>query len=597
MATEKATTGPDPAGSDAAEPGGTGPKHKSGGKPVAKSAGGKHPWLKSYPPGLKWDTEIPERRLYALLDHAVERYPKNLAVDFLGKTMRYDDIGDHVDRMAKGLQALGVRAGVKVGLFLPNTPYSVIGFFAILKAGGTVVNYNPLYAERELLYQIDNSETDVFVTLDLKVLYDKVPALLKQSRLKTVVVCRMQDILPFPKNLLFPLVKGKEIAKIPRDDRHVRYNDLIKNDGRVEEPRVDPVKDIAVLQYTGGTTGVPKGAMLTHANLYANAMQCDMWFPTEEGQVDRVIGVLPLFHVFAMTIVMTSSVYRGSAMILLPRFEIVQLLETIQRAKPTIMPGVPTLFTAVNNYPKLADFDISSLAYCLSGGAALPLEVKQTFEKLTGCTLVEGYGLSETSPVATANPFEGVNKEGSIGLPMPGTTIDIVSIETGKPVPTGENGEVCISGPQVMAGYWNNPEATKDAIVDGRFRSGDIGYMDEDGYTFIVDRLKEMILAGGYNVYPRNVEEAIYMHPAVAECAVVGIPDEYRGQTVKAYVALGEGQSLTQADLIAFLEDKISKIEMPKVVEFRTDLPKSAIGKILKKELLAEEAAKAAAKG
>jgi long-chain acyl-CoA synthetase len=298
-----------------------------------------------------------------------------------------------------------------------------------------------------------------------------------------------------------------------------------------------------------------------------------------------------------MTIVMTSSVYRGSAMILLPRFEIIQLLDTIQRAKPTIMPGVPTLFTAVNNYPKLDQYDLSSLAYCLSGGAALPLEVKQTFEKLTGCTLVEGYGLSETSPVATANPFTGVNKSGSIGLPMPATTITIISIDTGKPVPTGETGEVCITGPQVMAGYWNNPDATKEAIVDGRFRSGDIGYLDEDGYTFIVDRLKEMILAGGYNVYPRNVEEAIYMHPAVSECAVVGLPDEYRGQTVKAYVALGEGQSLSEADLLAFLEDKISKIEMPKLVEFRTDLPKSAIGKILKKELLAEEAAKAEAKG
>ncbi|MDH3235121.1 MAG: long-chain fatty acid--CoA ligase [Alphaproteobacteria bacterium] len=587
MATDKATTSPDPKGETQA----------AKGKPAKPAGDKKHPWIKSYPADLKWDTEIPERRLYALMDHAVERFPKNEAVDFLGKTMTYADIGDHVDRMAKGLQEMGVRAGVKVGLFLPNTPYGVIGFFAILKAGGTVVNYNPLYAERELLYQIDNSETDYLVTLDLKVLYDKIPALLKQSRLKKVIICRMQDILPFPKNLLFPLVKGKEIAKHPRDDQHVRYNDLIKNDGRVEEPRIDPVKDIAVLQYTGGTTGVPKGAMLTHANLYANAMQCDMWFPSEEGKAERLIGVLPLFHVFAMTIVMTYGVYKGSCMILLPRFEIDQLLGTIQRAKPTIMPGVPTIFTAINNYPKLGEYDLSSLAYCLSGGAALPLEVKQKFEKLTGCTLVEGYGLSETSPVATANPFSGVNKEGSIGLPVPGTTIDIISIESGKPVPLNENGEICISGPQVMAGYWNNPEATKEAIVNGRFRSGDIGYMDEDGYTFIVDRLKEMILAGGYNVYPRNIEEAIYQHPAVAECAVVGLPDEYRGQTVKAYVALAEGQSLTEADLIAFLQDKISKIEMPKMVEFRTELPKSAIGKILKKELLAEEAAKSEAKG
>ena len=559
----------------------------------AKSASAKsaQPWLVAYPPDVKWDAEIPERRLYALMDHAVERHPNNQAIDFLGKTYTYADIGDMVDRAAEGLQKIGVREGVKVGLFLPNTPYSVIGFFAILKAGGTVVNYNPLYAERELVFQIDNSETDFLITLDLKALYDKVPALLEKTRLKKVVICRMQDVLPFPKNFLFPLLKGKEIAKIPADDEHIRFSALTANHGRPDEPRIDPLKDIAVLQYTGGTTGVPKGAMLSHANLYANAMQCDMWFPSD-GAPARILGVLPLFHVFAMTIVMTYSVYRGSAMILVPRFEIEQLLATIQRAQPTIMPGVPTIFTAINNYPDLDKFDLSSLAFCLSGGAALPLEVKKSFERLTGCTLVEGYGLSETSPVATANPFVGENKEGSIGLPLPGTSIDIVSIEDGKPVAQGERGEICIRGPQVMLGYWSNRAATKEAMAGGHFHSGDIGTMDKQGYTFIVDRLKEMIIAGGYNIYPRNVEEAIYMHPAVAECAVVGIPDEYRGQSVKAYVVVGAGKSLSGEELKKFLADKISKIEMPSEIEFRNELPKSIIGKILKKILLEEEAAK-----
>lgn len=551
----------------------------------------KQPWLKAYPPDVKWDAEIPERRLYALMDHAVERYPKNQAIDFLGKTYSYADIGDKVDRAAQGLQQIGVREGVKVGLFLPNTPYSVIGFFAILKAGGTVVNYNPLYAERELIFQIENSETDYLITLDLKALYDKVPTLLEKTRLKKVVICRMQDVLPFPKNFLFPLLKGKEIAAIPGDDEHIRFSALIANNGRPEEPRIDPLKDIAVLQYTGGTTGVPKGAMLSHANLYANAMQCDMWFPSDDAP-ERVIGVLPLFHVFAMTIVMNYSVYKGSAMILVPRFEIEQLLGTVQRAKPTIMPGVPTIFTAINNFPDLGKYDLSSLSYCMSGGAALPLEVKRNFEKLTGCTLVEGYGLSETSPVATANPFVGENKEGSIGLPVPGTSIDIVSIEDGTPMPQGQRGEICISGPQVMLGYWNNRAATREAMAGGHFHSGDIGTMDKQGYTFIVDRLKEMIIAGGYNIYPRNVEEAIYMHPSVAECAVVGIPDEYRGQSVKAYVVLGPGKSLSGEELKDFLADKISKIEMPSQIEFRADLPKSIIGKILKKVLLEEEAEK-----
>ena len=566
---------------------------QASGQTATKAAGGKaaQPWIKSYPPNLKWDAEIPEKKLSTLMDEAATKYAKNQAVDFLGKTYTYADIADHVDRAAKGLQQLGVRDGAKVGLFLPNTPYGVICFFAILKAGGTVVNYNPLYAERELLHQIEDSHTDVMITLDLKALYDKIPALLKKSRLNKVIICKMADVLPFPKNLLFPLVKGKEIAKIPNDAQHVRYADLIKNDGRPDEVRVDPVKDVAVLQYTGGTTGVPKGAMLTHANIYANTMQCRMWFP-DLGSPPRMLGVLPLFHVFAMTIVMTFGVASGATMILLPRFEIEQLLETVGRAKPTIMPGVPTIFTAINNYPKLDQYDLSSLAFCLSGGAALPIEVKQTFEKLTGCTLVEGYGLSETSPVATANPFEGENKTGSIGLPVPGTSIEIVSLEDGKVLPVGETGEICIRGPQVMAGYWQNQEATDKSIENGRFHSGDVGYMDDDGYTFIVDRLKEMILAGGYNVYPRNVEEAVYMHSAVAECAVVGIPDEYRGQTVKAFVALAEGQSLSEAELLEFLKDKLSPIEMPKQVEFRTDLPKSAIGKILKKVLLEEEAAK-----
>ena len=579
-----------------------GTRRKSAGKAKAtvkkiaaktKSAGAKasRPWLAAYPPDVKWDAEIPERRLYALMDHAVERYPKNQAIDFLGKTYTYADIGDMVDRAAQGLQQIGVREGVKVGLFLPNTPYSVIGFFAILKAGGTVVNYNPLYAERELIFQVENSETDYMITLDLHALYDKIPALLEKTRLKKVIVCRMADVLPFPKNFLFPLLKGKEIAKFPDDDEHIRFSALTANDGRPDEPRIDPLKDIAVLQYTGGTTGVPKGAMLSHANLYANAMQCDMWFPSGD-EPARILGVLPLFHVFAMTIVMNYGVYRGSAMILVPRFEIEQLLGTIQRAKPTVMPGVPTIFTAINNFADLAKYDLSSLDYCLSGGAALPLEVKKSFERLTGCTLVEGYGLSETAPVATANPFVGENKEGSIGLPLPGTSIDIVSIEDGKPMAQGERGEICIRGPQVMIGYWNNRAATKEAMEGGHFHSGDIGTMDEQGYTFIVDRLKEMIIAGGYNIYPRNVEEAIYMHPAVAECAVVGIPDEYRGQSVKAFVVVGEGKSLSGEELKKFLADKISKIEMPTEIEFRNDLPKSIIGKILKKILLEEDAAK-----
>ena len=390
-----------------------------------RSSDPSRPWLGHYPPNIDWFAPIAEKPLFELIDHAVATYPNNVAIDFLNKTYTYREIGDLVKRTARGLQDIGVARGTKVGLFLPNCPYSVIFFFAILKAGGVVVNYNPLYAERELIHQIEDSETDIFITLDVKALYEKVPPLLSQTRLGKVVICRLQDALPFPKNKLYPLVKRKDVATFPLDERHVRFVDLIANDGRFAQHPVDPAAEPAVLQYTGGTTGVPKGAMLSHANLYANAMQCEKWFPEGVPGGERVLGVLPLFHVFAMTTVMTYGVYGGAVLVLLPRFEIVQLLETITKKKPTMMPAVPTLFTAINNYKDLKKYDLSSLKYCISGGAALPLEVKSNFEKLSGCTLVEGYGLSETSPVATCNPLRGTNKSGSIGLPLPGTTIEI----------------------------------------------------------------------------------------------------------------------------------------------------------------------------
>ena len=550
-----------------------------------------YPWLANYPESVDWNAEIPVKPLYDLLDHGVATYAKNIAIDFLGKTYTYEEIGDLVRRAAKGLQGLGVGKGVQVGLFLPNSPYYVILYFAILKTGATVVNFNPLYVERELIHQIEDSEVDLMVTLDLKILHEKLAPLMDRTRLARLVICKMADVLPFPKNLLFPVFKGKEIASIPSDSRHVRFAELIANDGAYTPVDINPETDIALLQYTGGTTGVPKGAMLTHKNVYANAIQGYLWFEQAnvKGSITS-IGVLPLFHVLAMTVIMNYSVYTGSKMVLLPRFEMEQLLATITRTKPDLFTGVPTLFSAINTYPNLDKYDLSSLKYCLSGGAGLPVEVKQRFEEITGCRLFEGYGLSECSPIAAANPIEGENKPGSIGLPCPATVIEIVSIEDGETVmPVGEKGEICIRGPQVMAGYWKRPDATAETIRNGRLHTGDVGTMDAQGYTYIVDRLKEVILAGGYNVYPRNVEEAIYMHPAVAEAAVIGVPDPYRGQTVKAFVTLAEGASLSEEELTDFLKDKLSAIEMPKLVEFRDELPKSAIGKILKKVLVAEE--------
>ncbi|WP_395459083.1 long-chain fatty acid--CoA ligase [Azospirillum melinis] len=559
-----------------------------------------YPWLASYPPTVDWAMPIPVRPLTELLEGAVARHGGKPCLNFLGKRTSYRELGRLVDRAARGFQAIGVGKGTRVGLFLPNTPYYVVAFFAILKAGGTVVNFNPLYAERELVHQIGDSDIDLMVTLDLKLLYDKMARMLAETGLKRLVICRMADILPFPKNWLFPIAKKAEIAAIPRDDRHIPFARLIANDGRPSPVAIDAREDVAVLQYTGGTTGVPKGAMLTHANLYANTIQCATWYaakerkPGEGGAEDgqeRMLGVLPLFHVFAMTAVMNFGLHLGAEIILLPRFELEQVMRTLQKERITLFPAVPTIYTAINHHKHLKDYDLSSIRFCMSGGAPLPLEVKEAFERTTGCTLVEGYGLSECSPVATVNPAVlHATKKGSIGLPLPGTIIEIVSLEEPRRVlPPGEKGEVCIRGPQVMKGYWRRPAETAQTLIDGRLHTGDVGIMDEDGYTTIVDRIKDMILCSGFNVYPRNVEEAIYLHPAVAECVVAGVPDEYRGQTVKAYVRLDDGQSLTAEALIAFLKDKLSPIEMPKVVEFRQELPKTMIGKLSRKALLDEE--------
>ncbi|MEE8272431.1 MAG: long-chain fatty acid--CoA ligase, partial [Alphaproteobacteria bacterium] len=534
-----------------------------------------------------------ERPLFAILDDAVARFGDRPCVDFLGKRFSYREIGDLVARAARGLQAHGVGKGSRVGLLLPNTPYYVIFYFAVMKCGATVVNFNPLYAEREIAHQIEDSETDIMVTLDLRVLHDKARRMLTDTRLKRLVICRFADILPFPKNWLFTLARRKALARIPDDDRHLRFDDLVANDGRFATVAVVP-GDLAVLQYTGGTTGVPKGAMLTHGNLYANVTQAALWFPDAKPGAERMLGVLPFFHVFAMTVVMNFSIYYAWEIIMLPRFDVDDVLKAIDRKTPTAFPAVPTIYTAIITHPRRAKYDLKSIRYCLSGGAALPVDVKQTFEAVTGCRLVEGYGLSESSPIATANPLDGVNKAGSIGLPVPRTTIEIVALEDrDKVLPLGERGEVCIRGPQVMMGYWNKPDETADTLVDGRLHTGDVGYMDDDGYVFIVDRINDLILAGGYNIYPRNVEEAIYLHPAVDECIVAGVPDDYRGQTVKAYIKLAADHDLTQDDLTAFLKDKLSPIEMPKLVEFRDELPKTMIGKLSRKAVLDEEAAKA----
>jgi long-chain acyl-CoA synthetase len=547
-------------------------------------------WLKSYPEGVDWNAELPEKPLYTLLDDAVSRFGERPAIDFLDRKYSYREVGELVARAARGFQDIGVAKGTKVGLFLPNCPQFIVAYYGILKAGGTVVNYSPLYAEEELLHQIEDSHTDIMVTLNLTALYPKMQAMLERSRVKKLIVGTMSEVLPFPKNLLFPLVKRKEIAKVPEDAAHQSFKQLLNNDGDYRPIEVEPREDIAVLQYTGGTTGVSKGAMLSHAALYANTLQTAIWDTHGTEGEERMLGVLPFFHVFAMTVVMNLSIHRGAEIIMHPRFELEAVMKDIVKKRPTMMPGVPTMYTAISNHPDITELDVSSIRVCLSGGAPLPVEVKQKFEQLTGARLVEGYGLTECSPVATANPFEGVPKGGSIGLPVPGTEIIISDREDPeKLMPQGESGEICIKGPQVMSGYWERPEATAETILEGRLRTGDVGYMDDDGYTFIIDRIKDLVLVSGYNVYPRHVEEAIYQHPEVAEVTVIGIPDDYSGQAVKAFVVLKGDKALTTDELKAFLDQRLGRHEVPKAIEFRDELPKTMIGKLSKKELVAEE--------
>ena len=562
--------------------------------PAADAA---RPWQAAYPAGIDWAAPLPDHPLGRLLDDAVRRFGERPCLDFLGRRYRFREIGGLVNRAAAGLQRCGIGKGTRVGLFLPNTPYYVVCYFAVLKIGGIVVNFNPLYVEREVHHLVADAGVETMVTLDLALLYPTVARMLGSTGLKRIVVCRMADILPYPKNWLFRLFKRSETAAIPADERHIPFADLIANDGKPEPVEIDPANDVAVLQYTGGTTGVPKGAMLTHRNLVANAAQCRIWFQGVGKGNERVLGVLPFFHAFAMTSAMNFSVATGNEIIMVPRFELRELLATIAKKRPTIFPGVPTLFTAINNHKDIAAYDLSSVKFCISGGAPLPLEVKTAFEALTGATLVEGYGLSEASPVVVCNPFGAVNKPGSVGLPLPGTMVEILSLEEpGCLMKTGQRGEVCVRGPQVMQGYWGKPEETARVLDGGRLHTGDVGYLDEDGYLFLVDRIKDIIIGSGYKIYPRNVEEAIYQNPAVAECIVLGLPDPYRGQTVKAYIVVAAGHKLSEAALTSFLADKLSPIEMPKQIEFRASLPKTTIGKLSKQALLAEETARVAVK-
>ena len=546
---------------------------------------------------LDADGNIRPRLLTEALDRAVSEFADRVAVDFLGREWTYGEIGELVDRVANGLQKAGLGKGDRFGLCLPNTPYSVIVYFAVLRAGGVVVNLNPLYSASEVEFLIADSGAKMIAVPDLEQLHGKVAAAWGKSDVEHIVLCPMADVLPFWKSVGLRTVKRSSLAIKKAGVDYISYRDLAAEPATPKAVEQVP-DDIAVLQYTGGTTGRPKGAMLSHANLSANSAQMILHVGEQRDMQERTLGVLPLFHVFALTCVLNFGVDTASELVLLPRFEMDEVLKTLKRKPPTQIFAVPTIYNALGSLPDDKLPDLSMVRTSLSGGAPLPLEVRAQFERRTGSPISEGYGLTEASPIITCNPLLGRTpvKDNSCGPQFPKTIIEIRDPETGALIDAvGERGEVCARGPQVMQGYWNRPDATKKTFVDGALRTGDIGYLDEDGYLFLVDRIKDIILCSGYNVYPRAIEDAAYEHAAVKEAVAIGIPDDYRGEAPKLFLALHDGMELTADEIHAFLKERLNPIEMPDAYEFRDELPKTLVGKLEKKELVAEEKAKAAA--
>jgi long-chain acyl-CoA synthetase len=554
-----------------------------------------HLWEKSYPPGVSWGAPLPASApIESILETSASEWQDKAAIDFYDRKISYRELYDLASRAAKGLQALGVGPGVHVGLHLPNTPHYAVCFFAVLMAGGRVANFSPLAAPRELKYQISDSEVQVMITLGLPTLYPQVAALKGTAKFATLVVCSLEDFLPAPAVRAF---FGPPAERVAGAGRELDFKDLVANDGAFKRhPHGKLDEEVAVLQYTGGTTGDPKGAMLTHANFCTVMHVRDRWVgESMQRGTEKALVVLPLFHIFGLTFILLLSLYTGEELVMHIRFDPDRVLADIARKKVTVFSGVPTMFAALVNHPKIKEFDLSSLRLVASGGAPLPIEVLARFKELTGLTPAEGYGLTETAPLATMQIVQGAEPHaGTVGLPAPHTLVEVVDLDTGmKVLPQGERGEICITGPQVMKGYWKRPDVTTEAFRGGRFHTGDIGFIDGDGYLTLVDRKKDMILSGGYNVFPRNIEEAIYEYPGVAEVTVIGVPDAYRGQSAKAFIALKAGnEPFTLEQLKSFLGDKLAKYEMPTEIEFRATLPKTPVGKLSKKELVAEELVK-----
>lgn len=560
------------------------------------------PWLKHYEPGVRAHIDYPALPMHHFLEDVAVRLPDKTATIFggvvqdqlLDAKLSYQDLNDQANRMANALAAMGVKKGDRVALYLPNCPQYIISYYAILKLGAIVAPNNPMYVPRELEFQLNDSGAETIICLSR--LYPYVRMVRPNTKLKNVIVTNIKEYFPPQLKAVFEkFVEEKEGHRATIGADEYWFQDVIRSASSAQPHVHVKPEDTAVLLYTGGTTGIPKAAEITQANIVANAFQCKEWVSNvPKGPNDATIVALPLYHSYAMTVCMNNAILQEIPMILIPDpRNLVHLLKTIDAHHPTYFPGVPTMYTAIINYPDLSKYDIKSIKACLSGAAPLPIEVQTKFQELTGARLIEGYGLSEATPVTHDNPLFGDNRIGTIGVPFPDTDSKIVDVETGeKELPPGEPGELIVKGPQVMKGYWNKPEETRHTLRNGWLYTGDIAVMDEDGYFRIVDRKKDMIIAGGYNIYPRDVEEVLYQHPKILEAAVAGVADAYRGETVKAFVVLKPGETATAEDIMAFCRERLAAFKAPKLVEFRDSLPKTMIGKILRRQLVAEDKAK-----
>ncbi len=558
------------------------------------------PWQAFYEPTVPRTIEYPHIPLHQMLEDSARKYPDQPAIKLvlrylgpvtLGASLTYSQLLDQVNRFAAALYALGVRKGDRVALMLPNLPQMVIAFYGALKLGAIVVNTNPTYTSREIEQQFADAGAETVVLLSS--LYSKLKAVQERTAIKRVIIADVPDYVPAPWKILVKssVRKQGQMVDVPEGEGVYSFRKLVDAQPAVP-PDVDVAgDDVALFQYTGGTTGVPKAAMLTHHNMVANTIQIRQWLQVVEDGKDRMLGAIPFFHVYGMTVAMSLAVYAGAQLLIVPNpRHIDAVIEVIDRERASIFPGVPTMYIAVIHHPKVKDYDLKSVKACISGAAPLPMDVQLQFGEITGGRLVEGYGLTEAAPVTHCNPVSGERRAGSIGLPLPDVEAKIVDYETFADKPVGEEGELWVRGPQVMKGYWQRDDETAKTITaDGWLRTGDIARMDADGYFYIVDRLKDIIIVSGFNIVPREVEEVLFEHPKVKEAVVAGVPDARRGEAVKAYIVLKPGQTATVDEIVAFCKERLAPYKVPRQVEFRSELPKTMVGKFLRRVLVEEE--------